>query len=271
LGGFLLINPNSGRGGPSAEELAAAARDRGIVVHVLGRGEDAGAVAVELESPPLGIAGGDGSLAPVAQVAIERNLPFVCVPFGTRNHFAGDLGLNRHDPIAALAAFGGGHERRIDVARVNDRLFLNNASLGAYAGLVHRRERHRRRRQVLAQARALARTATDRHQLHARIDGDPVGVRILLVANNGYELDAITLGARPRLDEGKLYLYAAGGLLPRHWSARTGERFTIELDSPQVRAATDGEPLLLEPPLEFEILPRALRVLVPPERDEARL
>ena len=50
------------------------------------------------------MAGGDGSLGAVAQVAIERELPFVCVPFGTRNHFARDLGLDRNDPIAALAA-----------------------------------------------------------------------------------------------------------------------------------------------------------------------
>ena len=50
------------------------------------------------------MAGGDGSLAAVAEVAIERDLPFVCIPFGTRNHFARDLGLDRDDPLGALAA-----------------------------------------------------------------------------------------------------------------------------------------------------------------------
>ena len=101
------------------------------------------------------MAGGDGSLALVAKAAFERDLPFVCVPFGTRNHFARDLGLDRDDPIAALAAFGG-EERRIDLAWVNDRPFLNNVSLGMYARLVHHRERHRRRREALARLRAIA-------------------------------------------------------------------------------------------------------------------
>ena len=79
------------------------------------------------------MAGGDGSLAAVAEVAIEQDVPFVCIPFGTRNHFARDLGLDRDDPLAALAAFDGGVERRVDVGRVGDRLFLNNVSLGLYA------------------------------------------------------------------------------------------------------------------------------------------
>ena len=55
----------------------------------------------------LGVAGGDGSLAAVADVAIERGLAFAVVPFGTRNHFARDAGYDRDDPLAALAAFDG--------------------------------------------------------------------------------------------------------------------------------------------------------------------
>ena len=62
------------------------------------------------------MAGGDGSLAAVAEVAIEQDVPFVCIPFGTRNHFARDLGLDRSDPLGALAAFDDGVERRVDVA-----------------------------------------------------------------------------------------------------------------------------------------------------------
>ena len=83
----------------------------------------------------LGVAGGDGTLAAVAEIALERDLPFVCIPFGTKNHFARDLGFERSDPIGALAAFRG-DERRIDVGRANGRLFLNNVSIGLYARLV---------------------------------------------------------------------------------------------------------------------------------------
>ena len=52
------------------------------------------------------MAGGDGSLGAVAAVALERDLPFVPVPFGTRNHFARDVGFDGDDPIGALAAHG---------------------------------------------------------------------------------------------------------------------------------------------------------------------
>src|SRR5919199_978591 len=143
--GLLIVNPRSGDDSPTPEELAREARARGVEVRVLEPGDDPAEAARDADGP-VGVAGGDGSLAPVAAVALERDLPFVCVPYGTRNHFARDVGLDRDDPLAALAAFEG-VERRVDVGRVGERLFLNNVSLGLYAQLVHRRERHRRRRE----------------------------------------------------------------------------------------------------------------------------
>jgi diacylglycerol kinase family enzyme len=262
MAGFLLINPRSGDDEPGADELEREAGSRGVRCHVLAKGEDPGELAAEADADALGMAGGDGSLAAVAAVALERDLPFVCIPFGTRNHFARDLGLDRDDPIGALDAFGG-IERRIDTGRVNDRLFLNNVSLGVYAGLVHRREHHRRRGEALARARALWRIAGERHRLHARIDGEPVAARILFVGNNAYDVDLFTLGERTSLDEGVLHLYAADGWLPRTWVERSAPTFRVELDGRRVRAAADGEPLELEPPLRFESLAGALRVLVP--------
>src|SRR5204862_230029 len=85
-----------GSGGPGAEELVAEARRLGIDVHELREGEDPGDVARASRAEALGIAGGDGSLAAVAEVARDRDVPFVCIPFGTRNHFARDLGLHRN-------------------------------------------------------------------------------------------------------------------------------------------------------------------------------
>jgi len=83
-----------------------------------------------------GMAGGDGSLAVVAAVVAAHQIPFVRVPAGTRNHFALDVGVDRHDLAGALDAFTGGVERRIDTAEVNGRLLLNNASLGIYGDAV---------------------------------------------------------------------------------------------------------------------------------------
>jgi diacylglycerol kinase family enzyme len=265
LAGFLLINPRSGRGRPSADELAAAAHERGIEPRVLREGDDPAALMrAHAVADAIGIAGGDGSLASVAQIAIERQLPFVCVPFGTRNHFARDLGLDRADPLAALEAFAG-DERRIDVGRAGERLFLNNVSFGAYASLVHRREAHRRRREALAGLRALLLIPAHPRPLGLRIDGQSLSARVVLVANNAYELRLFDLGSRTSLSEGRLHLYSAGGWLPTAWDERAGR--TFELDGPpSVQAAIDGEPAELELPLVCRLEPHALRVLVPPGR-----
>jgi diacylglycerol kinase family enzyme len=238
LEGWLLVNPRSG-GGQQPDELCAAAAARGIDAHVLRPGEDAAVLARGAQADALGVAGGDGSLAAVAGAALERGLPFVCVPFGTRNHFARDLGLDRSDPVGALAGFAG-EERRVDVGRAGDRLFLNNVSVGAYALLVH----HGWRRVVDGV----------RLPLRLTLDDETVYTRVLLVASNAYSFT----GARERLDEGRLHVYTARGEI------RAAERVVVGAHGSQLRAAIDGEGALLETPVELSIEPRALRVLVPP-------
>ena len=260
--GFLIINPRAGDERPTADELRRAAEEQGVEAHLLDEDEDVVEVARSAPPGPLGMAGGDGSLAPVAEVAIERDVPLVAVPFGTRNHFARDLGLDRDDALGALAAFSG-RERRIDVGRVNERIFLNNVSLGLYARLVHRREHHRTRRAAFARLRALTLLVRQPGALGLKVDGAPVAARVLLVANNDYTLDLFSLGERDRLDEGRLHLYVAEGALPRNWEERAGERFQVDARAGWIRAAVDGEPDRLQTPLEFTIAPQALRVLVP--------
>ena len=265
LRGTLFVNPNSGADSPSVDELASVAAELGISVHVLRQGDDLVDLARSAQADVLGMAGGDGSLGAVAQVAIERDLPFVCVPWGTRNHFAIDAGLPADDPLRAVAAFRG-MERRVDVGRVEDRIFLNNVSLGVYARLVHRRERRRRRDEAFARLRALATSVwTDlRWTRRFRVDGTPIHASVILVANNKY-IDALTArGARERLDGGVLALYAARGIRRLHWTERTAQQFRIESGGP-MHVAIDGEPAVLASPLELHVDPGALRLLVPPD------
>ena len=284
--GFLLINPRSGDSRPSPDDLRKEASRRGIDVHVLKEGEDPAEEARRADAEVLGMAGGDGSLASVAGVALECDVPFVCIPFGTRNHFARDLGLDRDDPLGALASFDG-VERRVDIGAVAERLFLNNVSLGLYASFVHDPERKTRNR-VIAFARmvpaALGRSRTPldlsldvngRQQHHAAL--------VVLVANNDYRIESMAdLGERQRLDEGLLHAYvieavsrrALLGLLLKAATRDleeaeglielTAERMTVDLPHHRIHAAIDGEPAVLEAPLEFEVKPRALRVLAPP-------
>jgi diacylglycerol kinase family enzyme len=222
----------------------------------------------------------------VVEVALERDLPFACVPFGTRNHFAGDLGLDPDDPLAALAAFGG-EERRVDVGAVNGRLFLNNVSLGIYASFVHDPSRKTRNR--LVAALRLIPAALGRSRRPLALSFESGGRReerlalVALVANNDYGGDTLAeLGTRERLDEGLLHLYVVeavgrwalvallagaawrGSAEAKGLVERASRRLTVESRRERLHAAVDGEPVVLEQPLELEIRPRALRALVPP-------
>jgi diacylglycerol kinase family enzyme len=232
------------------------------------------------------MAGGDGSLAAVAEVALERDLPFVTVPFGTRNHFARDLGLDRDDPLGALAAFRG-EERRVDVGLVNGGVFLNNVSLGVYASFVHDPARKTRNR-FMAFLRMLP-AAFGRGRRPLALSFEVEGSRhdhlalVVLVANNDYDMTSMSdLGERSGLEEGLLHAYvieavdrrALLAMLVRAvageveeaegWVEWSSAGFRVETSRRRLHAATDGDPVILEPPLEFEIRPRGLRVLVPP-------
>jgi len=262
--GVLFVNPNSGKDEPTVDELTSAARALDVSVHVLEEDDDLGELARSADAEVLGMAGGDGSLAAVAQAAIDRDLPFVCIPWGTRNHFARDVGLDGENPLQALEAFRDGVERRVDVGRVGEQVFLNNVSLGNYARLVHRRERRRQRSETFARLRALLISLRDRRRTERFvIDGRRARASVVLVANNEYKLDLFSIGERQRVDAGTLAIYAANGLRRLRWTERKTAHVRIETRRNPARAAIDGEPTHLDSPLELRVDPGALRLLVP--------
>jgi hypothetical protein len=137
--GVLIVNPKSGGGKAERFRLFDEAAKRGIETIELTPGSDLRALAEQAVADGadvLGMAGGDGSQALVASVAAAHGLGHVCIPSRTRNHFALDLGLDRDDVVGALEAYGPALERTIDLTEVNGRVFVNNASLGAYAEVV---------------------------------------------------------------------------------------------------------------------------------------
>ena len=226
----------------------------------LADGDDLAALAVEAArrgTDALGVAGGDGSLATVAAVALEHDLPFVCVPAGTMNHFALDLGLDPDDLVASLDAFTGGAERRIDTGEVNGRLFLNNVSLGVYGEAI-RKEGYRdgRVRTLLSEVfrgssgEAGLRIVDDRGDEHH----DPP---VILVSNNPYAVG----GGRESLDGGELGVVVLPPL-PAPVRAWTVRELTVFADT-TVHAGIDGEAVELEPPLRIVVRPASLRVRTP--------
>jgi diacylglycerol kinase family enzyme len=216
---------------------------------------------------------------------MRADIAHVCIPSGTRNHFALDLGLDRDDVVGALDAFGAeAMERRIDLAMVGDRVFVNNVSLGVYATIVQSDAYRDAKRQTAAALLPELLGPGDR-PFSFRFSG-PDGTSydsppLVLVANTPYVLTRFAgFGTRPRLDTGMLGVTAvevrgatdvaalvaaeAAGQLRRYQGLAqwTAAEFTVESDQP-VEAGVDGEALVLEPPLKFQSLPGALRVRIP--------
>jgi Diacylglycerol kinase catalytic domain len=116
----LFYNPKSGGGKAKRFEVAREARARGVEPVELHLGDDLAKLvhdAIAKGADAVGVAGGDGTQAIVAAIAAEHGLPYVCVPAGTRNHFALDLGVDRDDVVGALDAFTNGRERVVDWPR----------------------------------------------------------------------------------------------------------------------------------------------------------
>lgn len=269
----LFVNPHSGGGTAERVGLADAARDQGIEVHELQRGDDLTAMvrqAVRDGADCLGAAGGDGTQAQVALVCIEEQLPFVCIPAGTRNHFALDLGLDRNDPLGGLSAFTGAYDKVIDVGEVNGDLFLNNVSIGAY-GEVVADEQYRDRKVGTALSKLPDLIGPDAEPLDLRFtngEGEPQESAIVLhVSNNEYAMSPRAgFGSRPTLSDGVLGVVAvvqSGGFAApvrvMRWQAPS---FTIESDA-VVLGGLDGEAREFQPPVEFRIRPGVLNVRIP--------
>jgi diacylglycerol kinase family enzyme len=278
----LFVNPRSGDGRAARVGLAAAARERGIEVVELHPGEDLeqlAEAAVGRGADALAMAGGDGSQAVVATVAAAHDLAYACIPSGTRNHFALDLGVDREDVVGALdALLPGAGERYVDLGEVNGRVFVNNVSLGIYATAVSQEGYREAKLRTLLDT--LANTLGpdgEPRQLRWSADEEPpqTSEALVLVSNNPYRLGpTLGSGTRPHLDSGRLgivdFAPPVAGEKPnagryRELSAR---ELTVESGEP-VATGIDGEAVTLQPPLRFRVRPGALRVRIAPQHPGA--
>lgn len=281
----LVVNPRSGDGRAEQAGLSDAARERGITVHEFDGTRsvlDLVDQALQDGADVVGVAGGDGSLAAAADLISRHGAEFVCIPAGTRNHFALDLGLDREDLIGALDAFGPAKRRRVDLARVNGTPFLNNVSLGLYGEIVQSDDY--RGDKVGTTLARLPDLVGDAPQGIGLAYSDPQGQRrtdaqVILVSNNPYNLSGRGLGSRPSLHTGQLgivCLRVDGGLRAaevlaravigsgssdtmRTWAAST---FQVDSDS-EVAVGLDGEALQLSPPLTFHCEAATVSVRLP--------
>ncbi|MFD4718832.1 diacylglycerol/lipid kinase family protein [Streptomyces sp. NPDC058423] len=282
---FLIMNPRSGGGKVERFGLKEKAEGAGAEVFLLDpdHPSDVAAVAraaVADGADLLGVAGGDGTQALVAGVAAEHGVPFVVVPAGTRNHFALDLGLDRDDPSRALEALTDGVELTVDLGMAGDRVFVNNASFGAYALVVqsdaYRDDKVGTALQLFPDV--LTHRAGPRLTVRAART-TLASPQAVLVSNNLYRAgDRAAPARRDRLDRGVLGVVSvtvesaaqAAGLLRGDrspgFTALTAHEVVVEADAPEVQVGVDGEALMMAVPVRCTVRPGALRVRVPRHR-----
>lgn len=260
------------RGGEELEEMARRALSNGALALVAG--------------------GGDGTISALASLVVGTEKALGVLPLGTLNHFAKDLRI----PLeldAAAAVVCEGHVARVDAGEVNGRVFINNSSLGLYPRIVRRREKMQAREgsgKWPAFARAALAVLRRYPFLRVRLNADGREIvrltPFVLIGNNEYEMDGLSLGGRRRLDSGRLSLYVAHrtgrlGLLwlavralfgrlreARDFDALSAEEIWVGTPRPRkLPVAIDGEVTLMKTPLHYRALPGALRVITPKSRE----
>lgn len=284
----VLINCDAGAAASLGGRLEQTVRDafaatgREIALELCDRCDIAAAVRRHAHSPVVVVGGGDGTLSAAAQALAGRQAALGHLPLGTRNHLARQLGLPRDLAEAARVA-ASGERRRMDLGRAGNRVFVNNASLGGYTGLVGR-ERTDLPRWLATVPAAWRVLRTMRPQVYRlTIDGEPRTLRtpLLFVGNTGCSRDRGHLGEREPLDDGMLSVCALGapGLFQLVWLALKvlfglahSERDLAELDTArevviegagEVTVALDGELARFARPLRIAIEPAALGIVTP--------
>ena len=293
----IIISAGAGPGDniEAAERLAALFKASGIDVDIsiAQSGAEVNELARDAARSDCKVvvaAGGDGTVSSIAAAVIDSGKTLGVLPLGTLNHFALDLGIP-FELEAAAQTIVAGFTTEVDVAEVNNRIFLNNSSLGLYPIIV--RERQKRERLGFGKWPAFfwaTIQALRRYPLldvRLRVNGEMLALTtpFVFVGNNEYAMNLLNIGLRERLDRGVLSIYithrtsrlrlivlalrAVFGRLrnDRDFLALRSNEVKIQSAHKRLRVAFDGEITVMEPPLEYRVRPRTLRVIVPAESD----
>ena len=290
----VILNAGAGTamGRPNiAAELVDLFRAAGhhVEIRTLQPGQDTHAVIKQASASAAIVvaAGGDGTVCSVASALLGTPAALGILPLGTLNHFARDLRVP-FDLQQAIAVVADGRIGHVDVGMANDRVFVNNSSIGIYPSIVEVREALRRQGHRKWPAMAIATLRVLRRYRGVRVSLDIDGRQrtwrtpFVFVGNNEYTIEGVGLGARARVDEGKLFVYITPRLRARELPllfakaligrARQSGEFEIMPATDvwihtsrlrHVQVAFDGEVTTMQTPLHFRTHPKALRVVLP--------
>lgn len=294
----IILNAGSGKrdakSQPEAISAAFAALGSACTIKLVENGADIEArtrAAVAEGFTTIVAAGGDGTICGVASALRGNKTVMGILPLGTFNYFARSLDLPM-DLDPAVKVIVDAHSRALRIATVNDQVFLNNASLGAYPAILETREDIYKvwgRSRVAAYWAVVKALSTVRPPLRLRItaDGQTRTVRtpLVFVVNNAYQLTQLDVEGADHIEDGKLVVFVApdvgrvemiriaalialgrglpkwkfavfGGadILIERLGRRVGHRQTV---------ARDGERARLAGPFHLRVVENALTVLVP--------
>jgi len=289
----IIISAGAGPGdnAKAAQQLAGIFKEAQVNadISVAQSGAEVTELATKATTEPYKIivaAGGDGTVNAVAASVINSDKILGVLPLGTLNHFAKDLGIPTDLQQAARTIIAG-HTINVDAAAVNDRIFLNNSSLGLYPMIVREREKRQRLGSgkwpafVWATIQALRRNPF--LDVRLRVNGALLDriTPFVFIGNNEYAMDLFNIGARERLDRGELSIYITHGTSrwklialalravvgrlrnDKDFLALRSDEVKIHTSRKRVRVAFDGEIEVMSAPLQYRVLSRALRVIVP--------
>ncbi|MDP5305748.1 diacylglycerol/lipid kinase family protein [Paracoccus spongiarum] len=292
----VILNPGSGskddRAVARAIEDALKPRCAGFALRQTARGSDIVAVARGAVAEGFEVivaAGGDGTQSAVAGALAGTDAIMGVLPGGTFNYFARGLGVGEEIP-EALDSIGHARVARVDIGQIENLVFLNNVSLGAYPHILKTRESIYRRWgrsrlaaywSVLVALRRLRRPMT----LTATVNGESrdYTTALVFVARSAYQLDSFGLDGADAIRDGKFAVLIAKARQPLPllrsafrlafgFSAKDSDFDMIVTDdltivTPRKRMliAHDGEKTMMASPLHLKVWHGGLRVLLPAE------
>jgi YegS/Rv2252/BmrU family lipid kinase len=235
----------------------------------------------------LVVGGGDGTISAAASALIGTETSLGILPLGTLNHFARDLGIPT-ELAEAARLIARRPERRVDVAEMNDRIFINNSAIGLYPLMVVDRDAQQRRlgrskrlAMIVASIRTLARFRHQRLTLTVNDEKERVDTPLLFVGNNDYRIDIGAPGQRESIDDGRLSVFVMRKKTRRSFIAATlralfnrarpddmvqienVERLRVSSHRSSLAVSLDGEVAHAKPPLDYKIRKKALRLIAP--------
>ena len=279
------MNPRSGRTDADLDELREHFADFDIV-EASPEQLESSIHAAAADASVIAVAGGDGTVSTAARCLRGTSVALVVIPEGTRNHFAHDVGVGSLGDAATAARRG--RPTKVDLGTANDDVFVNNASIGAYARLVRRREKHQKRwRKSVANIVAAWDELRRGHRTQVEIDGARRTVWAVFIGNGRYGsqlgdittreavddgvLDVWVLAGRGRFDRARIAFAVLFGRLDHSplIDRSTTTALSVDHGSKTIDVALDGEVSPLDAPVRFGVDPAALTVLTPPSESVA--